>query len=269
MKAIQAKQKAAARKESAKRTENKTETVTRVRRKSVEMRNLSSSPGKGSSTAASTSIGEGRAHIANIEEGNAEKTFCKFDESKRIDRERERDRERDGEGGKIDLDDDEIDFGSGSDVESGSGSVQYDEGFADDLDDEGNNALSIHKLISPTSTPIHSSSPSVCFSSMPCSLLPLPHSFSLTYTRKRTNPSFLPLSLPFFLIWPANDLTHANLKLTHTHALSLQECGASSAEDRLEKYCVGDILDAAMDPWVKGRPTVLPLILHVCSSTCL
>lgn len=144
MKAIQAKQKAAARKESAKRTESKTETVTRVRRKSVEMRNLSNSPGKNNSTSATTSIGEGSAKIVNLEEGNLEKSFGNYDESIRIDRDRERDRERDRDGGKIDVDDDEIDFGSGSDAESDSGSVQYDEGFDDgDLDDGGNTAASI------------------------------------------------------------------------------------------------------------------------------
>ena len=144
MKAIRAKQKAAARKESAKRTENKTETVTRVRRKSVEMRNLSNSPGKNNSTSATTSIGEGSAKIADLEEGNLEKSFGNYDESIRIDRDRERDRERDRDGGQIDVDDDEIDFGSGSDAESDSGSVQYDEGFDDgDLDDGGNTAASI------------------------------------------------------------------------------------------------------------------------------
>ena len=154
MRAIQAKQKAAARKESAKRAESKTETVTRVRRKSVEMRNLSNSPGKSSSSAASTSIGEGSAHMINIEEGNSEKTFSNFDESIRIERERDKDRDRerdrDRDGVKIDIDDDEIDFGSGSDVESGSGSVQYDEGFADDFDDGGNNSSSIHPSIHPS-----------------------------------------------------------------------------------------------------------------------
>jgi hypothetical protein len=145
MKAIQAKQKAAARKESAKRTENKTETVTRVRRKSVEMRNLSNSPGKNNSTSATTSIGEGSAKIMDLEEGNLEKSFGNYDESIRIDRDRERDRDRDRDGGKIDVDDDEIDFGSGSDAESDSGSVQYDEGFDDgDLDDGGNTACRIN-----------------------------------------------------------------------------------------------------------------------------
>ena len=151
MRAIQAKQKAAARKESAKRAESKTETVTRVRRKSVEMRNLSNSPGKSSSSAASTSIGEGSALMINIEEGNSEKTFSNFDESIRIERERDKDRERerdrDRDGVKIEIDDDEIDFGSGSDVESGSGSVQYDEGFADDLDDGGKKSSSIYSSI--------------------------------------------------------------------------------------------------------------------------
>lgn len=142
MKAIQAKQKAVARKESAKRTENKTETVTRVRRKSVEMGNLSNSPGKNNSTSATTSIGKGSAKIADLEEGNLEKSFGNYDESIRIDRDRERDRDRDREGGKIDVDDDEIDFGSGSDADSDSGSVQYDEGFDDgDLDDGGNIAF--------------------------------------------------------------------------------------------------------------------------------
>ena len=198
MRAIQAKQKAAARKESAKRAENKAETVTRVRRKSVEMRNLSNSPGKSSSSASSTSIGEGSAHMINVEEGNSEKTFSNFDESIRIERERdkergrERDRDRDRDDVKIDIDDDEMDFGSGSDVESGSGSVQYDEGFADDLDDGGNKPSSIYSFIYPSIySSVHLSIHLFIYPSIHSSIHPsthpsihssLPHRFFFTHS---------------------------------------------------------------------------------------
>ena len=111
---------------------------------------------------------------------------------------------------------------------------------------------------------IHSLTPAYTSSLLHPYSLPLFHPYTQTTMHPHT-PSHIHSythSLPHI---PLHSYTHTlyhscthSLYHSRTHTLYHSypiESGASSAEDRLEKYCVGDISDASMDPWVKGTNT--------------